>query len=127
MVDDLRPNLVGMGNLLGVTGLLDDHHLHSMNVTTSTAGGTGGISGLGSGPNGDKLGRKCNTSSSSAEDFSALYGALPHSHTPGDSHHAHTPAHTPPSSSLSVSRGLTDHSGTVLNFNHLYSSTFQPC
>ncbi|KAK5643571.1 hypothetical protein RI129_007416 [Pyrocoelia pectoralis] len=87
MMDDLRPNLVGVGNLLGVSGLLDDHHGHLMSGST----------------NGDKgTPRKCNTSGSSAEDFTALYGALPHSHD----HHAHTPAHTPPS----ATRSITDHS-----------------
>ncbi|XP_044730518.1 homeobox protein unc-42 isoform X1 [Chrysoperla carnea] len=113
-MDELRPNLVG--NLLGVSGLLDDHHIHAMNASAvGSGGGSGGNTGntgLGSTGStvGDKIGRKCNTSSSSAEDFTALYGTLPHSHTPGDSHHAHTPANTPPTSSISVTRGLTDHS-----------------
>ncbi|XP_050298148.1 homeobox protein unc-42 [Anthonomus grandis grandis] len=85
MMDDLRPNLVGVGNLLGVQGLLDDHHQH---LTASTAT--------------DKSNRKCNTSGSSAEDFSALYSGLPHSH---DHHGNHTPAHTPPA----ASRTIADH------------------
>ncbi|XP_044749849.1 homeobox protein unc-42 [Coccinella septempunctata] len=81
MMDELRPNLVGMGNLLGVGGLLEDHHNHLMN-------------------NAEKNGqRKCNTSGSSAEDFSALYGGIPHGHD------HHTPAHTPPA----ASRSITDH------------------
>lgn len=97
MMEDLRPNLVGVGNLLGVSGLLDDHHGHLM-------GGT----------NGDKnTPRKCNTSGSSAEDFTAIYGGLPHSHE----HHAHTPAHTPPS----ASRSITDHSGKLIIFSFQYS------
>ncbi|GLV35483.1 uncharacterized protein CBL_01368 [Carabus blaptoides fortunei] len=91
MMEELRPNLVGVGNLLGVSGLLDDHHLHPM---------SGGAT--------DKSGRKCNTSSSSAEDFTALYGGLPHTH--GDTgHHPHTPAHTPPAATVSASRAITDH------------------
>lgn len=93
MMEELRPNLVGVGNLLGVSGLLDDHHLHPM---------SGGAT--------DKTGRKCNTSSSSAEDFTALYGGLPHTH--GDTgHHPHTPAHTPPAATVSASRAITDHTG----------------
>lgn len=89
MMEELRPNLVGVGNLLGVGGLLDDHHGHLMSSSSS---------------NGDKgTPRKCNTSGSSAEDFSAIYGGLPHSHE----HHPHTPAHTPPA----TSRSITDHSG----------------
>ncbi|CAH1110542.1 unnamed protein product [Psylliodes chrysocephalus] len=79
MMDELRPNLVGVGNLLGVSGLLDDHHGHLSGVSNNI----------------DKTGssRKCNsTSGSSAEDFNAIYGNLPHSHE----HHGHTPAHTPP-------------------------------
>ncbi|KAL3266891.1 hypothetical protein HHI36_011041 [Cryptolaemus montrouzieri] len=97
MMEELRPNLVGMGNLLGVGGLLDDHHGHLMN-------------------NSDKSGqRKCNTSGSSAEDFSALYGGLPHGHD------HHTPAHTPPS----ASRSITDHNGKfVLVLFILMSSEF---
>ncbi|KAF7287201.1 hypothetical protein GWI33_002022 [Rhynchophorus ferrugineus] len=83
MMEDLRPNLVGVGNLLGVQGLLDEHHQH----LSSSA---------------DKSARKCNTSGSSAEDFSALYGGLPHSH---DHHGSHTPAHTPPA----ATRTITDH------------------
>lgn len=90
MMDELRPNLVGVGNLLGVSGLLDEHHIHPM---------SGGA---------DKTGRKCNTSGSSAEDFSALYGGLQH----GDhGQHGHTPAHTPPAATVSASRGITDNSG----------------
>lgn len=96
MMDDLRPNLVGVGNLLGVSGLLDDHHGHLM------------------GANGDKAGgRKCNTSGSSAEDFTALYGALPHSHA--HEHHPHTPAHTPPS----LPRSIADHSGKCTPYSYL--------
>lgn len=92
MMEELRPNLVGVGNLLGVGGLLDEHHGH---LTSSGSS------------NGDKANatRKCNTSGSSAEDFSAIYGGLPHTHD----HHAHTPAHTPPS----APRTITDHSGTI--------------
>lgn len=91
MMDDLRPNLVGVGNLLGVSGLLDDHHGHLMG-----GGAAGG---------GDNKGapRKCNTSGSSAEDFTAIYGGLQHTHD----HHAHTPAHTPPA----APRTITDHTG----------------
>ncbi|CAH1181014.1 unnamed protein product [Phyllotreta striolata] len=86
MMDELRPNLVG--NLLGVSGLLDDHHGHLTSSSTNI----------------DKTSssRKCNsTSGSSAEDFNALYGSLPHSHE----HHGHTPAHTPPSGRI-----IADHS-----------------
>ncbi|KAH0999781.1 hypothetical protein HUJ04_013555, partial [Dendroctonus ponderosae] len=82
MMEDLRPNLVGVGNLLG---LLEDHHQH-----------------LAASASADKSNRKCNTSGSSAEDFSALYGGLPHSH---DHHGNHTPAHTPPA----PSRTIADH------------------
>ncbi|CAH1958040.1 unnamed protein product [Acanthoscelides obtectus] len=84
MMDELRPNLVGVSNLLGVGGLLEDHHGH--------LGGNGV----------DKSNaRKCNNASgSSAEDFSAIYGGLQHGHD----HHGHTPAHTPPSN-----RTITDH------------------
>ncbi|KAH0998774.1 hypothetical protein HUJ05_009688, partial [Dendroctonus ponderosae] len=85
MMEDLRPNLVGVGNLLGVQGLLEDHHQH-----------------LAASASADKSNRKCNTSGSSAEDFSALYGGLPHSH---DHHGNHTPAHTPPA----PSRTIADH------------------
>nr|CAI5856441.1 unnamed protein product [Callosobruchus analis] len=83
-MDELRPNLVGVSNLLGVGGLLEDHHGH--------LGGNGV----------DKSNtRKCNNASgSSAEDFSAIYGGLQHGHD----HHGHTPAHTPPSN-----RTITDH------------------
>lgn len=89
MMDELRPNLVGVGNLLGVSGLLDEHHLHPMGA--------------------DKSGRKCNTSGSSAEDFTALYGGLQHSDS---GHHGpHTPAHTPPAATVTASRGVTDHTG----------------
>lgn len=92
-MEDLRPNLVGVGNLLGVSGLLDDHHGHLM----------GGSS------NGDKnTPRKCNTSGSSAEDFTAIYGGLPHAHE----HHPHTPAHTPPA----ASRSITDHTGKINSY-----------
>ncbi|XP_063916300.1 homeobox protein unc-42 isoform X2 [Zophobas morio] len=87
MMEELRPNLVGVGNLLGVGGLLEEHHGHLMSSSSS---------------NGDKgTPRKCNTSGSSAEDFSAIYGGLPHSHE----HHPHTPAHTPPA----APRSITDH------------------
>ncbi|ENN73739.1 hypothetical protein YQE_00661, partial [Dendroctonus ponderosae] len=55
----------------------------------------------------DKSNRKCNTSGSSAEDFSALYGGLPHSH---DHHGNHTPAHTPPA----PSRTIADHTGKII-------------
>ncbi|CAG9819550.1 unnamed protein product [Phaedon cochleariae] len=95
MMDELRPNLVGVGNLLGVGGLLEDHHNHLVN-----SGGGGG--------NLDKN-RKCggSTSGSSAEDFSAIYGGLPsHAHD----HHGHTPAHTPPSAG---GRAIADHSGIL--------------
>lgn len=89
MMDELRPNLVGVGNLLGVGGLLEDHHGHLTSSSNNVDKGTA---------------RKCNsTSGSSAEDFSAIYGGLPHSHE----HHAHTPAHTPPT----ATRSITDHSG----------------
>lgn len=89
MMEELRPNLVGVGNLLGVGGLLEEHHGHLMSSSSS---------------NGDKgTPRKCNTSGSSAEDFSAIYGGLPHSHE----HHPHTPAHTPPA----APRSITDHTG----------------
>ncbi|XP_056642018.1 homeobox protein unc-42 [Diorhabda sublineata] len=88
MMDELRPNLVGVGNLLGVGGLLDDHHGHL---------GGGSNNAEKSGTN-----RKCNSASgSSAEDFNAIYGGLPHSHD----HHGHTPAHTPPS----AGRPINDH------------------
>lgn len=97
MMDELRPNLVGVSNLLGVGGLLEDHHGH-----------------LGSSNNNlDKTsGRKCggSTSGSSAEDFGAIYGGL--GHAPHE-HHGHTPAHTPPTG---TGRTITDHTGKL--FNH---------
>lgn len=96
MMEDLRPNLVGVGNLLGVSGLLDEHHGHLM-------GGTSGEKGT---P------RKCNTSGSSAEDFTAIYGGLPHSHE----HNPHTPAHTPPA----APRSITDHSGIYGTYIYTY-------
>lgn len=112
MMDELRPNLVGVGNLLGVSGLLDEHHLHPM------GGGAGG--GTGGTGTGDKS-RKCNTSGSSAEDFTALYGGLQH----GESgHHGpHTPAHTPPAATVSASRitAVTDHTGIYRIGNFKYT------
>lgn len=105
MMDELRPNLVGVGNLLGVSGLLDDHHLHPMG---------------GSGSGATDKNRKCNTSGSSAEDFTALYGGLQH----GDSgHHGpHTPAHTPPAATVTASRitAVTDHTGIYRIGNSKY-------
>lgn len=97
MMDELRPNLVGVGNLLGVSGLLDDHHGHLSGVSNNI----------------DKTGssRKCNsTSGSSAEDFNAIYGNLPHSHE----HHGHTPAHTPP-----TGRTIADNNGMYFILNLL--------
>lgn len=93
MMDELRPNLVGVSNLLGVGGLLEDHHGHL---------------GSSSNNNLDKnSGRKCggSTSGSSAEDFGAIYGGL--GHTPHE-HHGHTPAHTPPTG---TGRTISDHTG----------------
>lgn len=90
MMEELRPNLVGMGNLLGVSGLLDEHHGHLM-------GSSAGNNGAGN----KDTPRKCNTSGSSAEDFGSIYGGLPHGHD----HHNHTPANTPPASRI------TDHTG----------------
>lgn len=129
IMDDLRPNLVG--GLLGVSGLIDDHHLHNSHLShqspenkfMSLAGQQENkflsslaanqdskfLSGSMSGQEtrllsslGEKSGRKCsNASSSSAEDF-GLYST-------GLGTHADTPAHTPPSS-----RPLNEQAGTVL-------------
>lgn len=105
MMDELRPNLVGVTNLLGVGGLLDDHH----GALTGGSGSLTSASGnLGGGSGGlEKNSRKCggSTSGSSAEDFGAIYGGL--GHNPHD-HHGHTPAHTPPTGG---GRTITDHTG----------------
>lgn len=139
IMDELRPNLVG--GLLGVSGLIDEHHLHhnshlshqsQENKFMSLAGQQENkfLSSLAGQDNkflssaisgqenrllsslGEKSGRKCsNASSSSAEDF-GLYG-------PGLTSHTDTPAHTPPSS-----RPLNDQTGISTNPTLFHFSIF---
>lgn len=94
IMEELRPNLVG--GLLGVGGLLEEHQSDSKFL----GGGVGSESKY----TPDKA-RKCsNASSSSAEEFGALYSG----------EHAATPPAPP------LSRSLHDHSGKTL-INGLYT------
>ncbi|XP_052132626.1 POU domain, class 4, transcription factor 2-like, partial [Frankliniella occidentalis] len=107
LMDDLRPNL----SLLGVAGLVDDHHLHHHHHHHTGASMSPGHDRLSS----DRIAslqekiRKCGGGGGGGvggEDFASLYQQPLQQHM--ESTPAHTPTHTP---SPVVNRGIQDHTG----------------
>ncbi|XP_034231524.1 homeobox protein orthopedia isoform X1 [Thrips palmi] len=114
-MDDLRPNL----SLLGVAGLVDEHHLHHHHHH-------GNASHLSPGQVSDRIAsdriaslqekiRKCGGGAGGGgEDFASLYQQPLQQHM--DNTPTHTPTHTP---SPVVNRGIQDHTGLEGAFKKL--------
>lgn len=102
LMDDLRPNL----SLLGVAGLVDDHHLHHHHHHGNASHLSPGQDRIAS----DRIAslqekiRKCG--GGGGEDFASLYQQPLQQHM--DNTPTHTPTHTP---SPVVNRGIQDHTG----------------
>ncbi|GBP75034.1 hypothetical protein EVAR_21797_1 [Eumeta japonica] len=103
IMEELRPNLVG--GLLGVPGLLDDHQTDAKFLPSAVG------AAVAEAKYAPDKGRKCsNASSSSAEEFSALYGG----------EHAHTPPAPP------LPRALNDQPGRIFPQSFCFKLALRP-